>query len=320
MTCDIGGRIPDIFPEEPIEGTQFWQLISSVTPRLTLAMRHDIVMPEVLYPYTSNSTRFSAETGVPVILQTTLPHLSDDYEALYDELREPIMAQPRAPVGEQYKYLFNWLRDRLGKRMWVERCGGEFVIINEVYASFPEARFIHIVRDGRDTALSIHNHIGFRLFIMGTMLTEMLGVDPYISAERTHLDRIPAPLQAFLPENFDAEAFRSYRIPLNTCGALWSQQIDSGLRVLGQLPKERVLTLRYEDILTEPTQHIERMADFLGEEYRDPHWVKQCAAMVRKPRHSWRDLPPDDARELSSACQPGLDMLREIGVSYPALD
>ncbi len=318
MVCDIGGRIPDAFPESPLDGADFWRRISAITPRLNIAIRQGVAVSEILYPYNSGSARFSAETGVPAILQTTLPHLSDDYDALYEELREPISARPEAPVGEHYRHLFDWLRDRMGKRMWIERSGGTFVVIEQLYAAFPDARFIHIVRDGRDTAMSIHNHIGFRIFITATMLTDMLGVDPYESADRTHLDRVPAPMRSFLPESFDTAAFLSYRIPLNTCGALWSQQIDSGLRVLNKVPEEQILTLRYEDILAEPAQQLERMTGFIGEEYHDADWVKRCAAMVRKPRHSWRDLPADEARELSRACQPGLDMLREISVEYQA--
>jgi hypothetical protein len=314
FVCDIGGRIPDLFPQEPIDGHRFWELISAITPRVSLALRHGVAMPEVLYPHDSPGARYSSETGVPAVLQVALPHLTDDHDALFDELREPVSSQPLAPIRAHYEHLFGWLQRRFGKRVWIERSGGAFVIIEPLYATFPDARFIHIVRDGRDTAISMREHVGFRLFLLMSMLTEMLGVDPHESTDRTNIDRVPPPLRAFLPESFDVDAFRDYRVPLALCGGLWSQQIGNGLNILGGLPTERVLTLRYEDFLTDAGTQLDRLAAFLDEEFVDKDWSARCAAGVRQPRSSWRALPEADARELTAACQPGFDLLRGAGI------
>ncbi len=315
--CDLGGRIPALFPEEAIDGPQFWSLISAITPRESCALRHGVAMPEVLYPYDSPSARYSAKTGVPAIMQATLPHLTDAHDALFDELREQVISQPSAPMRAHYNHLFGWLMRRFDKEVWIERSGGIFVLIEPLLATFPDARFIHIVRDGRDTALSIHEHIGFRMFIVPNMLTEMLGVDPFESPDRTNIERVPPPMRAFLPERFDAEAFRKFRVPLAMCGGLWSQQIANGMRVLGTLPSERVLTLRYEDFFVDPEKQLGKLAAFLGDQFVDEEWAATCAKMVKKPRSSWQNLPDDTARELQAACQPGFDLLRTSGIEYP---
>lgn len=320
FACDIGGRIPALFPEEPVDGQHFWQLISAVTPRLSLALRHGVAMPEVLYPHQSPDARYSSESGVPVILQVVLPHLAEARgercDELFDEVREQVIERPSAPIRAHYEHLFGWLTSRFDRRIWLERTGGVFVIIEPLHAAFPDARYIHIVRDGRDTAISISEHIGFRLFILGTMFTEMMGVDPYESPDRSHVDQVPGPLRRFLPENFDATMFRDFRVPLATCGGLWSQQLGNGMKVLSSVPSERVLTLRYEDFFTEPTVQLDRLAGFLGDEFVDREWSAQCARMVKKPRSSWRALPERDARELAAACQPGFELLRASGIEY----
>lgn len=317
MVCDIGGRIPDLFPTRELAGEQFWELISAITPRLSLALRHGLGIPEVLYSCDSPGARYTSQSGVPAILQTTLPHLSDEPDALFDELREQMKSRPLASIRAHYDALFGWLTRRLDKQLWVERSGGVFIIIERLHALFPDARFIHIVRDGRDTAFSIREHAGFRMFIVGAMLTELLGNDPYRSTDRTHLERIPPPLRAFLPECFDARAFREYRVPLAMCGRLWSEQLANGLKVLAGVPAESVLTLRYEDFFTEPLVQLDRLARFLGDDYVDSDWAQLCAQQVRRPQSAWRTLPDSAAAELTAACQPGLDLLRNAGIVYP---
>jgi hypothetical protein len=41
---------------------------------------------------------------------------------------------------------------RAGRRSWVERSGGTLRIVARLRATFPEARFLHVVRDGLEDA------------------------------------------------------------------------------------------------------------------------------------------------------------------------
>lgn len=319
MTCDYGGRIAEIFTDAPVDGEAFWAMIGEPLPRASLVLRHRVVMPEVLYPYDDPRARFSASRGIPAILHTTLPHLHQDPDALFDELRPWVLARPEAPIGAHYRALFAWLAQRAGKPAWVERSGGAFVLIEHTAALFPDARWIHIVRDGRDTALSISRHIGFRIFILGAMFQQLTGIDPYASDDRTGYEALPPELRSFLPESFDAEAFRRFEVPPAQCAELWSTQILGGMQVLGRFPAEHVLHLRYEDFLAGPDsaqQQLERLAAFLGEEYRDPQWARAMAATVRAPTARWHDLPLDVQQALGVACEPGFERLAAAGIHY----
>jgi putative sulfotransferase len=311
-----GARSEAAFSSLPMDGRQFWGILATRQPLQGFALSHGIAPPEVLYPYDAPSARFNARSGVPAILLTTLPHLTDEHDSVFELLRDEVRKWPAATVGEHYRRLFDWLSAHFGKRLWVERSGGSYLVAEQLQRFFPEPKFVHMVRDGRDVALSNQAHLGFRLALILISLQQALGVDPLVDADRTHIARVPAELRAFLPEQFDVEAFRAHRIPLPLCGALWAHQIENGARALRGIPAERLLILRYEDFFTDPKGQIDRLAAFLGDEFVDGDWSTRCAATVRKPRSTWRDLPEEDARALTDACRPGFDLLREAGVHY----
>jgi hypothetical protein len=73
---------------------------------------------------------------------------------------------------------------------------------------------------------------------------------------------------------------------------------------------DRVLTLRYEDVLAAPEDAIGRLARFL--DLADADWVRWAASTVRAPRSAWTDLPPRELRELTDACRPGFAALGDL--------
>lgn len=311
-----GGRTAEPFSCEPMDGHRFWAIISAITPMPTFTLRHRIPFDEWLYPCDSPVVRYSRESGVPAILLTTLPHLTDDHDTLFDVLAAETTTWPIASISEHYHRLFRWLTDRYGKRMWVERSGASLASAAQLLATFPDARFVHVARDGRDAALSVQRHEAFVLGIGMLLLKQHLGVDPLESQDRTHVDRLPAELRPFLPENFDPDALRAHPVSLSLCGEFWTQQIQAGLKALDPLPSNRLLTLRYEDFFVDPKQQLDALAAFLGDEFVDEAWSARCAATVRTPRSTWRDLPEEDARALTHACRPGFEQLRAAGVHY----
>ena len=304
LVTDLGGRIEATFPDGEIDGPALHAIVAGAHPKQTLMHRHDIAMSEVLY-----QPRGTYE--VPAILQTTLPHLTPAPDALFYELSEVITAQPPARIGQHYTRLFDWLAERFGKQRWVERSGGSLRIVRRLVDAFPGARFVHIVRDGRTTAMSMSQHFGFRMALVALQLTEILGCDPFESSDRTWLADVPDELAAFLPETFDAEAFRRYPTPLPLCGHYWSGEILEGMKTLAALPQDRVLTLRYEDFLAAPQPSIARLVDFLGAS-TDPAWVDRVAGLVRSARANVDELPRAERAALEDACAPGFAALRGL--------
>jgi putative sulfotransferase len=317
ILVDYGFRIPETFAPEPIDGQRFWgDIVAAITPHHRFAYRHRVACDEMLYPFQDPAARFSSETGVPAILQTTLPHLTSDHDKLFDLLQAEVIKWPQATKSEHYRRLFSWLTGHFGTRLWIERSGAALHMLEHIIATFPEARFIHLARDGRDAVISMQAHLGMRLYFVMSTLGQYLGVDPMQSPDRANIDRVPEAWRPLLPEQFDADAFRAFRVPLSIGTEFWRQQIDSGLKVLSAVPANRLLTLRYEDFFTDAKAQLETLAAFLGEEFVDEDWSTRCAATVRKPRSTWRDLPEAEGQALTEACRPGFDLLREIGVHY----
>jgi putative sulfotransferase len=313
FTTDLGGRIARAFATEPLDAGELWRLIAGAHPKQTTMVRHGVGIPEMLYQ-PGPSTRFTAETGVPALMQTTLPHLTPDAETLFSEVEAFVAGLPPAPMADHYARLFDWLTARFEKRIWVERSGGSLRVVRRLMQTFPGARFVHIVRDGRACARSMSRHYGFRMALIAMQLTEILGVDPYESSDRTYIGDVPDDLVPFLPEAFDAEAFRRWETPLPLCGHYWSGEIRAGVRELLSLPADRVLTMRYEDFLTDPERSLSQLAAFLGPEYVDDAWVTAAAPKIRCSASTPSSVGAAELRALDEACRPGFAALADL---YP---
>lgn len=57
--------------------------------------------------------------------------------------------------------LFSALSLRAGKKRWIEKTPKNVTILDFLFTYFPKATFIHVIRDGRDTAASLRHHPRF---------------------------------------------------------------------------------------------------------------------------------------------------------------
>jgi putative sulfotransferase len=317
---DMGCMIEQIFPADLVSGAQMWALLGAQLPRLNMMLRHDVAIPEVIYPWRGTGQRFDAASGVPAISQGCLPHLTDAPDALLDQLQELVCSLPAAPVGIQYQRVFAWLAERQNATVWVERSGGGLRIVARMMQHFPRARFIHIVRDGPDTALSMSRHLGFRFVFAAFQLLEILGVDPYLSRDRRWESDLSDEQARLLPERFNQQALLDFSTPPPLCGHYWSGEICHGLKLLQTLPPERLLTIRYEDILQQARPTLAQMLEFIlpgkadsnAQNAQNAAWLAQVSAMVRAPGSDWRNLPDKLREQTVHACRPGMAALEKL--------
>ncbi len=315
FVTDLGCQVGSTFPQGNVDGTWLWELIATPWPRQNLMLRHDVAMPEVLYPWRDGTHRFNRDTGVPAISQVTLPHLTDDPDGWLDTLEPVVKAFTSAPVGIQLRRLFDLLAARDGGSVWVERSGGSLRIVHRLIEHFPDARFIHLVRDGRDAALSMSQHRGFKMVLVCFQMLEILGCDPFQSADRRWEGDMPDDLAALLPERFTRQAFCDFEVPPPLCGHYWSGEIIEGVAVLGRLPPERLLTVRYEGLLVEPEATLRQLLAYIlrADTAAETSFLQHAATLVRRPASRWRDLAPRDRGRLEAACEAGFAALAERG-------
>ncbi len=106
---------------------------------------------------------------------------------------------------------------------------------------FPQARFIHVVRDGRAVANS------------WLQMPWWLG---YRGPEKWQWGPLPPDLAA-------GWAASGYSFVL-LAGLLWALLLDAYERAAAGLPADRRLQIRYEDVIAQPREAFRRMLDFCG--------------------------------------------------------
>jgi hypothetical protein len=306
------------FTRRVLDGAQFWQILADPRPPDTVFLQAGMTIPEILYPY-SSSSRFGVESGIPPLLMTTLPHLTEEHEALYDKLQQVIHRFPPATVNVHYVRLFTWLKQYFGRKTIIERSGGSLSMAAEMIELFPSTKFVHIMRDGRACACSMSKHEVFRYIGYIKLVKEELGIDSQLFGEGHGIDSF---WEGVPMELLDPGLTRKRSIPLEIFGRMWSEVFLFGTEALLQLPSERVMTLRYENFQTAPGHALLSLTNFINSSLSDEVWVQQAGQMVHARPSVWEQLPPDELASLEASCLPGLEVLELItreGMQSPHL-
>ncbi|HEX7928662.1 MAG TPA: sulfotransferase [bacterium] len=152
-----------------------------------------------------------------------------------------------------------------GAPAWGWKWPETYLIAPIVHAAFPQGRFIHMVRDGRDLAFKRHLTDDMRRPLGRTMLTH-LG----LTQEPRHI-----------------QAARS-----------WQFQVEAYLSFAEQLPAGQRMELTYEGLCRQPVETVARIADFLqlGFPPASREWVQKH--IVARDLSQYRQAPPDLVKDV----------------------
>ena len=290
------------FSNEPVDGKDFAQLISQEHPFVTMVLRRGYEVEEIVYPFGPNS-RYKRDDGLPWILVSTLSRLSDDPDPLFAEAVAFASSLPRQHLSAHYRQLFEWLAQRMGKTCWIERSGSSIDYLGSLHEFFPEARFLHLHRDGHETALSMREHAAYRLAISLMFQLIPTGAAPSIAQLRT-LDPGGA-------DNSISQMLAS-RPPVEYFGRYWSQELEHGLRAVQQLQPDQYAEVSFEDLVSNPKETLRAIADFF-ELPSGGDWIDRAAALIRGiPPTRFDRLPPEEQNRLAEACRPGMELLGRV--------
>lgn len=191
----------------------------------------------------------------------------------HDELRP---RDASAPVRDFIRRRFASEWERRGRpRYLVEKTCANTLRVPFVAEVLPEARFVEIVRDGRDVIASASKRW------RGEM--ELPWVPYYWSKVRnTPLADLPVYAGRFVRSHFAKLFARSNRLLLwgpqfagmdalpkdirllELCARQWSRCVDASEDALASLPQDRRMSVRYEDFTRDPTATLVVICDFLG--------------------------------------------------------
>ncbi|WP_246586013.1 sulfotransferase [Streptomyces yatensis] len=305
---ELFASIPDaeMLDEAPLSGPEFWGYLSRPNAITNSMIKNGATPPEFLY-HKLPKRRFDAETtGIPAISVMVLPHLTDDPDALFDELESEVTSWPTRRPADHWTALFAFLGARFGNPdAVVERTGLSIGRVPEMHRAFPEARFVHLYREGPDCAVSMSRHFSFRMIPMLWEMAVHLGLETPQHLTPEHAAQLPPDLAPLLSDRYDPALVMERPIPLSAFGTLWSETIVDGLRKLDDVPAEQRAALSYETLLEEPEKELIRLAEFIGVE---PHrtWLDASIAHLDGGRPgAARKLPEAELTPLLESCSPG---------------
>lgn len=154
----------------------------------------------------------------------------------------------------------------------VEKTCANSLRVEFVDAIIPEAKFLFIVREGRDVVAS-----ALKRWTAGLELTYLLKKAVYVPpadivyyASRylsSHLQRLQSHekrLASWGPR-FDGldELLKTSTLP-EVCAHQWRESVNQAAKGLAQLPAERVHFVRYEDFVLKPVYRLQEVLEFLA--------------------------------------------------------
>lgn len=145
--------------------------------------------------------------------------------------------------------------------------------VEEIHEIYPEARVIHIIRDGRDQAVSFIHQQGNRA---KRGRTHRLSPEELAKSEAYR--RSPREL-AEAGEGMFAEK------TLRRAAENWALRVGRAVEDGPALFKERYTEVRYEDLLERPNEEVARLLGFLGVD-TDEGLVERCVSQASFERLS----------------------------------
>jgi hypothetical protein len=176
-------------------------------------------------------------------------------------------------------------RDAAGKRRWAEKTPLNVRSFGWVLERFPDARLVHVIRDGRDVVCSMRQHPE-RRWVDGSWVKELR----------------QAPLELHLRR--------------------WARDVGDGIRFRDD---PRYLEVRYEELVADPEQVLASMFVALGEEWDPNLLLEDEASAGIGTHHAGTGISPRsvgrwrsdlDAGEQALAASIAGPLLERLG--YPA--
>lgn len=136
------------------------------------------------------------------------------------------------------------------------------------------------------------------------------GIDPVALMRRKRLwANTSSWMESLLPVLIRYEKLPFDRLALPDFALFWSAQIELGRQMLGELPPERLLNLKFEDIQTEPQNQLRRLIRFIDPSLEDEEWILRASAIPRPTPSRFAMLGKAEQATVTDACRPGLEIL-----------
>lgn len=214
-------------------------------------------------------------------------------------------ADARPEVVSYVRRAFERQQRRVKGATLVEKTCATSLRVAFAQAIFPDARFVYIVRDGRDVVASAMErwraNLNVRYIAHKARFVPLSDLAYYAARyARTRIDRLRDPerrLGSWGPRFTGIEEALRTLTTAEVCALQWRRCVDASDRQLStSVSPDDVHRLRYEDLVEAPDTEVQKLAGFLAADVR-PGMRKVSTTSVGR----WRTALNDDAkREVAS--------------------
>lgn len=123
--------------------------------RMMLDAHRELAIPPETHFVPDVIKAVRAEAGTDAVLAAFTDNRTwNDFGISTEEMRERIEAGGGSDAAEVVRAFFTAYAERQGKERWGDKTPAYMLSIQRIGRTLPESRFIHLIRDGRDVALS----------------------------------------------------------------------------------------------------------------------------------------------------------------------
>jgi len=273
------GEIPFFAQDKLCTGREFFQVLSQPSLKQRIAYWRKQPTTELLFMPKEDEL-------VSLLLCYTLPFVSKQPMVLFQELKEAMEErEPDTMVGH-FVGFFDWLRERFGRSIWVERTGGSLPHMKQILDTWPDAKIIHNYRDPRETAISMMTGSFFRLYLELTKNPQLGDWDS------------------------------TYMPPVEDMGVMLNTWILEGMEAYNAFPERQKMDLAYEDLMGDTERTLCTFACFVFDREApteiDIQWAKAETAVIRRPPVRFQKLKDDEQKRLQASVLQGMKLLNYL--------
>lgn len=209
----------------------------------------------------------------------------DQLEVDREQLEQLVAGRREMPYSAFVTGLFDLHRKALDKRIVADKSPRYVRNLPTLHELWPAAKFVHLVRDGRDVGLSV---LSWKMVVVRGELVANL---PTWEEDRT-----------------------------TTVALWWERLVRLGREDGAPLGPAQYHELRYEALVADPASECEGLCAFLGVPY-DEAMVRDHEGRPPTPRlRKWRaQMPPEEVERFEAAAG---ELLEELGYprAFPRID
>lgn len=270
------GEVPYFDHDRRVDGRRFFEILSSPSYQQRIDYWRAQPTGELLHLPEDDEM-------VSLLLSYTLPFLTGgDPMDLFRELRAAAEGHGEDSMAGHLIRCFDWLRDRFGKELWVERTGGSLPHTRKIIQTWPDSKIVHNYRDSRETAISMMTGSFFRLYLELTKNPDLGDWD---------WEHMP---------------------PLEEMGAMLNRWVMDAVAALDELPARQRMDLSYEELMADTTGTLLGLARFVFEREptaEDRAWAEREVAVIRPAPLKSPGLPREEQERLEASCADALGAL-----------